>query len=132
MMSTEAYDIANCLLTGAFSLHDLLATMIHVEHVPKDDVDAYLHKGLREMVEHGWLRWSYEPQYGDVPSEHPDTYDVQHFEDDWRKCTILGALREGVPDAENPTMLFEATDALSEEIIKPEYEKEFERHHSGF
>lgn len=122
MMSLKAYIIANYLIDGAYSLHDLLASMIHVEHIPKDDVDAYLHEGLSELAERGCLRWTYEPQYGDIPSEKPDVYDVQHFEKDWQRCASRGLLREGVPDAENPTMLIEATDALAEEYEKPEYD----------
>ncbi len=122
-MSLKAYTISCYLVDGAYTLHDLLATMIHVEHVPRNMVDAYLHEGLLEMVKNGWVRWEYEPEYGDVPSEKPDAYDVRHFEYDWERCTCRGALREGVPDAENPTVLLEATDALAGEIGKPDYEK---------
>ena len=116
MMSINAYNIGGWLLTGAFSLHDLLTTMTHVEHIPREDVDEYLHEGLRELAERGWVRWEYEPDYGNAPSERPQVYDGPHFEHDWERCISHGTLREGVPDAENPTMLFEATDALVEEL----------------
>ena len=120
-MSTEAYIIANCLLTSAFTLHDLLATLVHVEKVPADVVDHRLHSGLRELVQRGWAQWEYEPDYGNAPSIRPTTYSVASFEDDWARCTSVGKLRQGVPDKKNPTMLFEATDELAVEMTKTEY-----------
>lgn len=121
MMSKKAYDIAGCLATSAFSLHDLLATMLHVEHMPRREVDKHLHDGLRELAAHGWIQWTFEPDYGNLPAEKPSRCDAERFDLDWERCTWRRPLQEGVPDAGNPTMLIEATEALVEELQKPEY-----------
>lgn len=121
MMSLNEYIIASCLATGAFTLHDLLATLLHVENVPPDSVDEVLHDGLHELSKRGWIIWTYEPAYGDRPSQKPNSFDSTHFEHDWKRCIAHGRLREGIPDSDNPTMLVEATDSLIRELDKPEY-----------
>lgn len=123
MMSSGALKIADCLISGAFTLHDLLATMLQVEKIPPDQVDEYLHSGLGELARSGWISWEFESDYGNSPSERPAAYDFKHFERDWSRCVAHGPLRAGiVPDKNNPTILFEAAESLYKELRKKEYD----------
>lgn len=123
MMSPTAYEIASLLMTGAMTLHELRIAFVHLALASEDEVEATLRRGLLELVEHGWVRWDYEPDYGNVnkSAEHPPRFDVENFELHWRQCTRTGWLSVSIPDADFPTMFFAATERLHAELDKPEY-----------
>ncbi len=112
ILSSEAQGVGQWLGTSAWTLHDLRATLLHTMKIPRDQVDEYLRKGLRDLVVQRLISWAFEPEYGDRPSESPPASTTEFFDRDWQRCVSSGSLRECVPDAENPTMLIEGSDEL--------------------
>ena len=122
MLSRAAYDVANYVVYGC-SLHDLRSSMIYAEAINRGKVDEYIRLGLRDLVESGWLEWTYEPDYGTQPSTTPDILDLAHFDIDWGCCVTGGELREVTPSKDNPTLFLQARDSLVKELRKAEYSR---------
>ena len=122
MLSRAAFIVGDYLATGAFTLHDLRSTLTKVERVGVVEIEQVLKSALLELARTDLITWEYEPDYGNVPSVKPHSYDAESFLVDWNRCLGSAGLRDVVPDADNPTMLVEATEALIEELHRSEYD----------
>jgi hypothetical protein len=111
-LSKSAYNIASYIVDSPYTLHDLLATLTKVEDILLTEAIHILKLGLTELASNGLIEWTYEPDYGNMPSIRPNTFNDETFCVDWQRCIEKGELRPGVPNRNAPTLLIDRSPRL--------------------
>ena len=114
-LSESAYEIAGLLMTGAYTIHDIRASLVGYG-VPSNEVAKIMFNACSELARREYIVWSYEEDWGNKPPKSPSAYTEEAFQDHWNECFPNGEIKEGIPDADSKTLFLEATEKLANEI----------------